>query len=298
MNTDTGTNKIKELLLSLGICDESSISEYFPRVRDRDDVSALRCAKSGVIFLSRSDHMDINYYNEKDSFQYWSEPDRAMAVNGRLEDTDRRVEQFRYAIANKAWLDVGTGSGAMLDALGKFAARVAAVEPQDKARNILKQLGYTVYRDIGRVEGDDFQAVTLFHVFEHFTDPVEELKQLRQKMAPQGKVIIEVPHANDFLLSFLDLNCFKAFTLWSEHLILHTRLSLTRFLEAAGFSDVSISGYQRYPLANHMHWLAKSRPGGHLEWDILRTPALDVAYSDMLARLDRTDTLIAVASNG
>ena len=298
MNDASGVNKIKNLLLSLWICDESFMVEYFPRVRDRNDVSVLKCNKSGVIFLGRSDHMDITYYNDKDSFQYWSEPDRTRAVNGRSEDTQRRVQQIQYLIANKAWLDVGTGSGAMLDALGESAARVAAIEPQDKARRILKQLGYNVFRDVKQIDEAAFDIITLFHVFEHFTNPVEELISLREKMAPGGKIYIEVPHANDFLLSFLDLECFKAFTFWSEHLILHTRHSLCRFLEAAGFSSVSVMGYQRYPLANHLHWLAKSKPGGHCEWHMLRTPALEAAYSDMLTNLDRTDTLIAVASNG
>jgi len=88
-----------------------------------------------------------------------------------------------------------------------------------------------------------------------------------------------------------------SFTFWSEHLILHTRDSLKIFLEEAGFANISIKGFQRYPLSNHFHWLAKAKPGGHVIWDHLRPPMLDLAYSDMLAQIDNTDTLIAYASN-
>lgn len=136
----------------------------------------------------------------------------------------------------------------------------------------------------------------MFHVFEHLVNPLEELKKLHTKMSDNSRIIIEVPHANDFLLSFLENESFKKFTFWSEHLILHTRLSLQIYLEKAGFKNIVISGFQRYPLANHVHWLSEKKPGGHNIWDFLRTDALDCAYSEMLSNIDKNDTLIAYAS--
>jgi hypothetical protein len=114
-------------------------------------------------------------------------------------------------------------------------------------------------------------------------------------MKKGGKIIVEVPHANDFLITFLECEAFKKFTFWSEHLILHTRESLKIFLQEAGFTRVVIKGYQRYPLANHLHWLAKGLPGGHMQWAALSSEQLDISYADLLAQIDRTDTLIAFA---
>jgi hypothetical protein len=88
---------------------------------------------------------------------------------------------------------------------------------------------------------------------------------------------------------------FKQFTFWSEHLILHTRKSLDVFLRTSGFIDISIDGLQRYPLANHLHWLVKGQPGGHKHWHHLESEELNRAYASLLARLDKTDTLLAVA---
>ena len=288
-------NRIKEMLVDLGICEAGSIEPFYPRVRDREDVSVLRCSRSGVICLSGSAHMDISHYEEKPEFGYWTTGDRKQAVNRGIEDRNRRVELLQHIVANRAWLDVGTGAGGILDELAPVAGRVAAVEPQQVARESLAQLGYEVYPDICSVETSGFEVVTLFHVFEHLMTPLDDLKELSSRMAEGGKVLIEVPHANDFLMSFLDHEEFKAFTLWSEHLILHTRESLARILRAAGFRDVVVSGCQRYPLANHLHWLAKKKPGGHEKWAELRTPELDAAYAAMLAKLDKTDTLIATA---
>jgi SAM-dependent methyltransferase len=155
-----------------------------------------------------------------------------------------------------------------------------------------------VYADIADTDNDHFDVVTLFHVFEHLQDPLDTLKTIRQKLVKGGRVIIEVPHANDFLISFLNLEAFKKFTFWSEHLILHTRNSLATFLRSAGFTDIQVIGYQRYPLANHLFWLAHGKPGGHKTWSCLVNAEIDIAYGNLLAQLDMTDTLIAVARKG
>jgi hypothetical protein len=132
-------------------------------------------------------------------------------------------------------------------------------------------------------------------VFEHLTDPFGLLKVAYDKLTVGGKIIIEVPHANDFLFSYLELEEFKKFTFWSEHLMLHNRWSLTAFLEKANFRNTVITGFQRYNLANHLHWLKEKKPGGHITWSMVTTEQLDSAYSSMLAGIDRTDTLIAIA---
>lgn len=289
-------NTIQTLLIDLGLSAESSIEPFYPSVRDRSDVGVLRCSRSGVIFLSRSDHMDVSYYVEKDGFEYWSASDRRHAVNIGIEDQRRRKELLQYVVSNKRWMDIGTGSGGILDELSPFASETSAVEPQKKARESLNALDYKTYKSVCDASDSSVDVVSLFHVFEHFTKPLEELKTIYKKMSSQAKIYIEVPHANDFLISFLNHESFKGFTFWSEHLILHTRQSLIRFLEECGFKDIVVSGCQRYPLANHLHWLAENQPGGHQKWSYLRTIEVDAAYENMLVGLDKTDTLVAVAT--
>lgn len=291
-------NRIKDMLCALGICDEASIVPYYPKVRDRDDVSVLKCQRSGVIFLSRSDHMELAHYETKEAFRFWGAQDRRAALLTGEEDARKRFGLYKDMVAHKRWIDVGTGAGGILDLLAPLASATVAVEPQAHARAALQELGYAVYPTIEEVAENDFDVATLFHVFEHLTDPLRTLEVLKGKLAPGGTLIIEVPHANDILLSHLALEAFKAFTFWSEHLILHTRESLRIMLARAGFSEVLIEGYQRYPLANHLHWLAKGKPGGHIAWDHLRSAQLDAAYATMLASLDCTDTLIATARLG
>jgi SAM-dependent methyltransferase len=288
-------NQIRELLCSLNICEEGSIEPFFPRVRDRDDVAVLRCRKSGVIFLSRSDHMERSHYEKCADLKYWGDGDRKAGLVNTAADDQRRSDQFRSMISGKIWLDVGTGLGGILDLLSPGAAKTMAVEPQAGARECLQKLGYQVYRDLEEVPIRSVKVVTLFHVFEHFTEPLKALQRIKKIMTPGGKIIIEVPHARDALLSTFNSEAFKSFTFWSEHLILHTRLSLEVFLKKAGFKNILIEGFQRYPLANHLYWLAQGKPGGHQIWSQFRTAELDSAYSNLLEKIDQTDTLIATA---
>ena len=239
--------------------------------------------------------MDFSHYVEKNDFNYWGTGDRTSAVACGHEDDHRRFRQFENIIVNKKWMDIGTGAGGILDLLSPISSETLAVEPQQSVREYLVKLGYNTYCTVDDVPDNDIEVATMFHVFEHLIDPINTLKVLKNKMAIGGKIIIEVPHAKDFLLSLLDLETFKAFTFWSEHLILHTRESLRVFLEKGGFSNVTVKGYQRYPLANHLHWLAKGKPAGHIIWDHLRTVMLDTEYENMLAQIDLTDTLIATA---
>lgn len=289
-------NPIKKLLLDLNICTASSIHAFYPQVRDRSDVAVLKCYKSGVIFLSSVEHMDLAHYENKTGYDYWSVADRQQAVNAEQEDLQRRATLLKVMIVNRNWLDIGTGTGGLLDQLKPLAAKIVSVEPQKGARHCLQQLGYEVFPNIESINTTDFQIITLFHVFEHFTNPLDDLISIAERLSDNGKIIIEVPHANDFLISFLDLESFKRFTFWSEHLILHTRQSLEIFLKAAGFKEIIINAVQRYPLANHLYWLSKNKPGGHQHWPFLRSKELDLAYTQMLAKNNQTDTLVAIAT--
>jgi SAM-dependent methyltransferase len=289
-------NKIIKTLCDWGICDENAIEIFYPRVRDRDDISVLRCKKSGVIFTSTSEHMDLSHYAEKHEFpHYWKEDNREKALVDSLGDDLRRKDQFLAMISNKSWMDVGTGAGGILDLLKPYAERVVAVEPQQRSLDSLKGLNYEAYSDIAEVPFNQFDVITLFHVFEHLTDPLDLLKTAYEKLKVGGKIIIEVPHANDFLFSHLDLDEFKKFTFWSEHLVLHNRWSLNSFLQKANFKNTIVSGFQRYNLANHLYWLKEKGPGGHIKWSMMATDQLDAAYRNMLQSIDKTDTLIAIA---
>lgn len=289
-------NKIRQELVSLGIINDKKVVDFYPKVRDRDDVSVLKCEETGVIFLSGTDHIEQSYYSEKSGTSYWSSSNRSEGLKETYEDDKRRFDQFGNTVKDKVVMDVGCGLGGVLDLFKTVAKDVYGLEPQADTRKILNEIGYKTYDDIFKLPADlKVDVITLFHVFEHIVEPLRSLKSLHAALKPGGKIIIEVPHASDALIKSYNLESFKAFTFWSEHLILHTGKSIKTFLEKAGFKNISVTGYQRYPLSNHLYWLKEGKPGGQKIFTQFNDQELLKAYANTLDKIDETDTIIAVA---
>lgn len=288
------SHAVRDALLRLKLSTRASIKPYYPRTRDRADVSVLHCERSGVYLLSSTDHINVAHYHGKE-FNGRGARSRAAALKATVEDSRRRAAQFRRLIRGKKWIDIGAGAGGILDALRAIAKEAVGVEPQDKSRESLMRAGYRAYTLTKDVPDREYDVATLFHVFEHLQDPMSELRRIRSLLKKGGSIIIEVPHAGDALVSLYECDAFKAHTFWSEHLLLHTKRSLRTFLKAAGFRSIEIAGFQRYPLANHLHWLAKGKPGGQKTWPQLAREPLSTSYAEALEDMDATDTIIAVA---
>jgi len=287
-------NPIFALFCRYGLCDRDQVEKIHDRTRDNEQLSVLRCLKTGMIFLSDTGHMNMAHYDQKAPTHRYGVEKRAIVNTN--DDSLRRRDRFSNLIRGKSWLDIGAGSGAMLDQLAPLARFAAAVEPQENASETLCQLGYKVFRRLDEVDFECVDVITLFHVLEHIEYPEDVLKQCFNLLSPGGRLVIEVPHASVLLLRQFELPAFKDFTFWSEHLVLYTRYTLDTLARKAGFSNVAIEGVQRYPVANHLCWLAEGKPGGHIALNFMRDAALDTAYEAMLQRLDMTDTLVLTAT--
>jgi len=286
-------NSVFILLERLGIVDRQSIEKVQSFVRDDPNISVYKCNKSGMIFLNTSNHINLNYYNEKEPTHSYGTNKREMIKSN--QDSLRRFSDFSDVIRNKNWIDIGSGSGAMLDLFGPISKSYIGVEPQKRARESLKELGHDVRASVKEIHNESFDVVTMFHVLEHIDNPLDILNDIKKVMSPGSKLIIEVPHAEDFLLKLISSDSFKSHTFWSEHLVLHTRQTITALLEYAGFNVVAVSGVQRYSLANTLYWLANNKPNGHIEWGFLTHNELNSSWESTLAKLNLTDTLIIEA---
>ena len=150
-----------------------------------------------------------------------------------------------------------------------------------------------IYKNINDIPNEiKFDCIMLNHVLEHLYDPMDILNKLKLRMNKKTLLIIEVPHANDYLIK---MNCesFKKFTFWSEHLILHTEETLNILLKKVGFTKrVEIKYYQRYNIFNHIQWFNEGKPGGH-KTNKYQDEMLILSYNNFLMKNKMTDTLIA-----
>ena len=281
-------SSIRETLVAIGAVDPAHVEVLAARTRDRD-VKVLRDSTSGVIFI------DDHYVGDDEyvSGEYRGPDDPITLVD--TVDRDRRAAALMPLCVGRRVLDFGCGRGLFLREVSAVAASVQGVELQESYREELASVGIPCAPSLATVSAP-VDTVTMFHVLEHLPHPIETLQKIRGLMAPSGDLVVEVPHARDLLLADMDVEAFRSFTLWSQHLVLHTRDSLRRLLESAGFRDIDIRGVQRYGIGNHLHWLRHGEPSGHSSpLAVLETPALRQAYEDSLNRIDATDTLVAHA---
>lgn len=104
------------------------------------------------------------------------------------------------ALADRALLDFGCGTGHFAHFMQKSGWHTVGVEPSVKALNKAQaDFGLCAYPTLADCElagVTSFHAVTLLNVLEHLVDPVRMIKQLRQVLKPEGVLVIRVP--NDF----------------------------------------------------------------------------------------------------
>ncbi len=177
------------------------------------------------------------------------------------------------------------------------AKEVYGVELEVSMQQALAMEGITCFPNIDYAVSElsgKIDVVTLFHVLEHLPEPLNMLEKLKKLLSPEGIMIIEVPNAEDALLSLYQNEKFADFTYWDAHLFLYNNTTFRMLMDKAGLNVKFLGQVQRYPLSNTLYWLAKGKPGGHKTWAMLSNEDVDREYGNQLAQLGIADTIIAV----
>jgi 2-polyprenyl-3-methyl-5-hydroxy-6-metoxy-1,4-benzoquinol methylase len=289
-------NKLYLELINLNIIDRNKIKEFYPSVRDNKDIPVMRCEKSGVIFLKTLNHVCDEHYSEMEDFSYWNSNTRDEALKITHDDDKRRFDMISNIIKNKSYLDFGCGLGGVLEMAKEVTSDISGLEPQKTVNQSLKKLNYNMFESVDEIIDANikFDVITLFHVFEHLHNPIETLEKIYKILNDDGYLIIEVPNANDSLLTLYNLESFKKYTFWSEHLVLHTKSSVKKYLKKSGFKNIKVTGVQRYGLSNHLYWLRDGKPGGQNIFKEITNKKIDDMYSKILDKNNLTDTIISI----
>jgi SAM-dependent methyltransferase len=139
---------------------------------------------------------------------YWFAPDKSAA--GSLEETWRRFvlrDHIRFVAralagsgARGPVLDVGCGGGLLLHLLRERTgcAAIGLDSSADAARVAWQRNGVPAVRgslETAPLPPASCAAVTMFHVLEHLHDVRPYLRAARELLAPQGRLIVQVPDA-------------------------------------------------------------------------------------------------------
>jgi len=96
-------------------------------------------------------------------------------------------------------LDVGCGSGNLLERYQALGWSVRGIETSVRACTVCHERGLEVHQGtvfdapFGRRQ---FDLILLNHVIEHVLDPIDVLKRVAEFLAPEGKLIVTTPNIN------------------------------------------------------------------------------------------------------
>lgn len=263
------------------------------KVRDNDSLDILECQSCGLVRLSSFEHITDNFYSESKMHGNIPPPLDEWRKETNWDD-QRRFESFESLIKNKRILDFGCGAAGFLMKANQICSSVYGVETESRVRREIAS-DLKIFSSLDEIENTKFDVITSFHVLEHLKDPLKNLVELSSLLKNDGQLIVEVPNADDALLTFYESPNFQKFY-WSQHLFLFNESTLETLAKKAGLKVNSINQYQRYPLSNHLHWLAKGLPGGHEVWNFIDNKELNKSYGLTLGRIKRCDTIVAYLS--
>jgi SAM-dependent methyltransferase len=169
------------------------------------EFAVVRCEECGLMRLNpQPDAEELRrYYPEN----YWFAPDESAA--SRMEEAYRRLvlrDHVRFVTqalagvrARGRLLDVGCGGGLFLGMMRERGYRVAGLDfsPEAAAMAWKRQQAPVVCGDLAHAPlgAGSFAGITMFHVLEHVPDPRAYLVAARDLLAPDGRLVVQVPNA-------------------------------------------------------------------------------------------------------
>ncbi len=277
------------------LCQSKEFSFRPGSVRDNPGLKVCECNGCGLVYLSSFEHVQANLY--EDSGMHGAEPlDIKKWLSTTEQDDERRFLYLKSFLATKSVLDFGCGAGGFLIKAMRVASKAYGIELEKRLQEHFRTTNLSVYENIDKVlnkrEALKFDVITMFHVLEHLPDPKNMLISLSSLLCEGGEIIVEVPNADEALITLYECEPFLHFTYWSCHLFLFTVKTLGLLAKQVGLKVNYIKQVQRYPLSNHLYWLSKGKPGGHNIWHFLNSPETHATYEKELAAIGKCDTLL------
>jgi len=228
------------------LCSSSDISLHL-KCKDHfisgEEFGLYKCNTCGFIFTQN--HPDENsiakYYQSED---YISHSDTSKGLLNKLYKLvrdlmlRRKTSHLLKATGLKTGklLDIGCGTGYFAGAMKAAGWEVTGIEPDQKARDLAYSLfGFPVISpdQISSLPSESFDAITLWHVLEHFNDPVKYFSEISRLLKPEGLCLVALPNSSSYDAVYY-LKFWAAYDV-PRHLWHYNPATFNRLLEKVGF---------------------------------------------------------------
>lgn len=167
-------------------------------VTDRFRPTSLQqCTACGLLFRDALSEAEILDMYSGDS--YAAERMDALSRH-RQFDARKRALFTRSHVTGSRLLDVGAGTGSFVKMAAAHDFQAIGIEPSDLAAEYARrELGADVrtgFLEACEPEMSGFDVVCMWHVLEHAVDPLALLRAVRERLKPEGRLVLEVPNVD------------------------------------------------------------------------------------------------------
>jgi 2-polyprenyl-3-methyl-5-hydroxy-6-metoxy-1,4-benzoquinol methylase len=205
----------------------------------------VKCNRCGLVYANpRFDAQMID-----DEYARVDDPQYIEEREGRVLTFRRNLLPLEALVAApgpRRLLDVGCHIGVMLEIAQERGWQATGIEPSEWAAARARERGLNVINATlshAHLPPDSFDAVTLWDVVEHLTDPASDLTQVHRVLKPGGVVAL---HTIDIESPLARIMGARWPWLMEMHLIYYSPKTLGRQLEQIGFKVEKIIYQGRY----------------------------------------------------
>lgn len=187
------------------VCGNTNIS-LFLKTRDyfltQEEFSIDQCNSCGFVFTNPTPALSVlsKYYDSPD---YLSHTANSFSIKGEVYKLFRRInikKKFRLVdqlAKGKSILDIGCGTGELLNYFMKMGWDTKGIEPNPSARKFAKNSYELEAFDEDSLENfkkSSFDVISMWHVLEHVPDLHGRMKQAKNLLKKDGLLVIALPN--------------------------------------------------------------------------------------------------------
>ncbi len=182
-------------------------------LKSKEYFTTMECADCSFIFTNpRPLDSDLPEYYQ--SPEYISHTDTKKKITDHLYFFVKRIMfQRKFNLLKRSLntkydkksiniLDFGCATGDFLVYLNKKGIKTVGYEPEKSAVLKARKKGVKVLTDISDLNNDNyknsFSVITLWHVLEHLSDPLQTIGILKQLLTDQGIIVVALPNYQSF----------------------------------------------------------------------------------------------------
>jgi 2-polyprenyl-3-methyl-5-hydroxy-6-metoxy-1,4-benzoquinol methylase len=215
------------------------------------DFKTLECCKCGFRYI------DTAAPDYPKNAQYVYDELGDFSINPNQPHLLRRLRDvLRFRQPPGSALDIGCGKGELSLLLSKAGFQCTGIDMKERMILHLQRHHPEVKwrcatTDELEDEGEQFDVITMYHVLEHITGPVECLKRIKHLAKPGALVLIEVPNVGglEARLKGKKWHYYKV-----DHVNYFRAVDLRRIAEKVGLQVVALRGYQHFSHPQDVLW--------------------------------------------